>query len=112
MEGAIQRLRFARGFPFPIDGGKSAGVEHLTRLAIPNFEQVFPQVRIIDRLPQVAGPPQRLHHNTIQTEHFLGRIAGVVIVDSHRARAVLGECKSGKNHPDEHECLVTHDPAL
>src|SRR6185369_17348348 len=97
LERALARFSFVGRFPLAVNRGKAPRIQQLLRLHIANFKEILTQIRRIDRLLRVAGPWQRLDHDAVNAEHLLRRIAGVVVVESHRGR------RGGERRRDNNE---------
>ena len=103
----LRRLSFVRCFPLAIDRSKPARIKKLLRLRVANFEQILAEIRRIDRLLRIAGPGKRLNHHAVDAEHFLRRIAGVVVIEPHRRRC--GKCReTGKEKDSQDKDWFAH----
>src|SRR3546814_3908734 len=65
--------------------GEAPRVDHAVRRPVDDLEEVLAQVRFVDRLARVARPGERFEHDAVEAEPLRGRVAGVEVVDAHRA---------------------------
>ena len=82
----IHLLRFGRRLPLAVDRGEASREERLPGGGVGHFEEVLAAIRVVERLCRITGPGQWLDDDAIQAELFLGRVSGVIVVDSHRRR--------------------------
>src|SRR5882724_7812956 len=78
-EGPHHGRGFIRRLPLAKNGSEAARIKHAFSCLIANLEKVFTEVSIVDRLAYVTGPGEWFDLDSIDTEDFLLRVAGVVI---------------------------------
>lgn len=82
----MDRLGLIGGLPFPINRGKSAGIDDLLGRLLDDFEVILSQVGAVDGAGRVSRPGKRLDDDPIETEQFVGRVPGMIVVDPHCPR--------------------------
>jgi len=96
----VHALGFGGGLPFAIDGAEAAREPHLPGRAVGDFEQVLAEVGVVERLRRIARPRQRLHHDAIEAEALLVRVARMEIVDAECRR--LGGGAEARHEQNEY----------
>ena len=84
MERARYLFRFGGSLPLAIDGRETARKESAVRAPVDDFEEILAEVGVVDRL--APGPRERLDDDAVEADPLVRRAAGVLIVESHRAR--------------------------
>src|SRR5439155_17511465 len=88
--------------PLSVDRSEPSRVQKPVIRSVSDFEKILPKVCLVDVLPWIPRPRKWFDDYAIDTEHLLGGVAGMVIVEPHRRCCGGGlNCKS-RNCRDRH----------
>ena len=85
-EGAVRLLRLVGVLPLAENRGEAARVEDAVGAAVDHLKEVPAEVGVVERPGRVPRPGERFEHHPVEAEALLGGVAGVVVVEPHRAR--------------------------